>query len=103
METVSEEGSTSAGEASAGQILKAGTYAFFWETAEPLKEVYSTESPIRVLRENADVRALLSRVLPLDKIPETYLDKSLRDMAAKFGGRMTEEQLNGLDDMLAKL
>ena len=74
-----------------------------WETKEPLKTIYSTASPIRTLRENAKVRALLGRVLPLDRIPETYLDRSLRDMAAKFGGRMTEEQLNELDDMLAKL
>lgn len=102
-ENASAEEDSFSGEASAKRMLKAGSYTMIWETKEPLKTIYSTASPIRTLRENAKVRALLGRVLPLDRIPETYLDRSLRDMAAKFGGRMTEEQLNELDDMLAKL
>ena len=36
----------------------------------------------------------------LGTVPKQYIDKSLRELADLFGGRMTPEQLDGIDSML---
>ncbi|MCM1026284.1 MAG: glycoside hydrolase family 78 protein [Roseburia sp.] len=81
--------------------LEPGTYSVSYETDEPLKRSYSTRTPLRELLGNKKLAEKLSRMIPLDQIPEQYKGLSMRELAEKFGGRMNEEQLDGLDRMLA--
>lgn len=40
--------------------------------------------------------------MPVDQIPQQYRSHSLRQIAEKFGDRMTAEQLDNLDQILAE-
>ncbi|MCM1188443.1 MAG: glycoside hydrolase family 78 protein [bacterium] len=81
--------------------LGPGTYSVSYETAEPLKKNYSTHTSIREILRNRKLAEKLSEVISLEQIPEQYGDFSMREMAEKFGGHVTEEQLDGLDRLMA--
>ncbi|MCF0136572.1 MAG: family 78 glycoside hydrolase catalytic domain [Lachnospiraceae bacterium] len=74
-----------------------GTHKFSYESDTTLKPAYSTYSNIRELRSVPEIREKLPM---LGTVPKQYIDKSLRELADLFGGRMTPEQLDGIDSML---
>lgn len=80
--------------------LEPGSYSVSYETSVPLKKLYSTHTPLNELLANDRIAEKLSGMLPLDQVPGQYRGYSLRQLAEKFGGRVTEEQLDGLDRML---
>ena len=83
--------------------LAPGEYEYSYETDQPLKVIYSTDTPIRTLLSNPDVVRVLSRFMDLSQVPGHMQDMSIRQMAAVYGGRMSEEQLAGLDAVLAAI
>jgi alpha-L-rhamnosidase len=83
--------------------LQPGEYAINYKTIESLKKSYSTNTPIRELLAKAQPRAILEKMFPPNNIPAQYMAYSLRDMAAKFGGRISSEQLDKLDQALAEV
>lgn len=82
--------------------LEPGKYAVSYETAESLKMVYSSNTSIRDLFANPQVKAALANVMPLDMIPMQYASYSMRELGEKFGQGMSEEQLKGIDQMLSQ-
>ena len=83
--------------------LQAGTYVFYYTTVRLLKKIYSTRDSLAELSEKPNVWNKLLEVLPLDKIPKAYWGCTVRQVAGQFGGRMGEQQLDGLDRLLAAL
>lgn len=81
--------------------LEPGTYSVAYETSEPLKKMYSTRTPLWELLSNRQVVEALSKVVPLSQIPLQCKELSIREFCEKFGGQITQEQLNDLDRMLA--
>lgn len=81
-------------------VLEAGTYQIAYETDESLRQVYNTRTPVRELLRNKKTADRLAQIMPLDQIPDQFRAYSLREIAEKFGGRTTEEQLDGIDRML---
>ncbi len=87
------------------KYLTAGTYEFSYETTEPLRKVFTTNMPLKVLLAEPKVAAALSRVIPgLNQLPDSMQALSLRQAAARFGGgSMKEELFDRLDAMLASI
>ena len=83
--------------------LTAGEYHVTYETEEPLRVRYSTYMPVRLLMEEAEVVKKLSAQADLGAIPNQYLGFSLREINEKYGGRMTQEQLDAVDQALAEI
>lgn len=83
--------------------LTAGTWHVTYETAETLCVHYSTHTPVRLLLEDGEVRRRIPESDRFASIPNQYLGYSLRKISEKFGGRMTEEQLDALDKELAEI
>lgn len=81
-------------------MLESGTYQISYETDEPLKMVYNTWTPVCELMRNGKIAERLGKIMPLNQIPDQYQSLCLREIAEKFGGRTTGEQLDEIDRML---
>lgn len=82
--------------------LEPGTYRVSYETVEPLKRIYSTDTPLRELLEKKELAEKLSQVIPLSQVPQQYRDYSIREIMERFEDRTGEVQLEELDRMLAE-
>jgi alpha-L-rhamnosidase len=83
--------------------LQPGEYSINYKTIESLKKSYSTNTPIQELLAKAQTRAILEKTFPSNNIPAQYMAYSMRDLAEKFGGRVSSEQLDKLDQALAEV
>ena len=83
--------------------LRAGVYHVAYETEEPLRIRYSTDMPVRLLMEDEEVRKRFPDGSIFDEIPNQYRSYSMREIREKFDGRLTEEQLDEIDRILAKI
>ncbi|MBR1758162.1 MAG: family 78 glycoside hydrolase catalytic domain [Lachnospiraceae bacterium] len=87
----------------AEKALAAGSYEFTYETAAPLWGGYSTNSTIKELMADPDVKAfLLSEYPQITQVPPSMGQMSLRALAS-LGGEVPEEQMKQLDAALAAL
>lgn len=88
--------------ADAVRRLGPGTYDFSYETTQPLRSFYSTQTSLRELLEEPRAAAILARVLPgIGQLPDSMRAMSLRQAAARFGGgRLGDEMFEKLDSML---
>ena len=82
--------------------LEPGSYAVSYETTESLKMVYSSNTPIRELLANPQVKEAIATVMPLDMIPTQFISYSMRELGEQFGQGMNEEQLKGIDLLLSQ-
>lgn len=82
--------------------LGPGSYRVSYETSRSLRKIYSTRTPVKELLENKKIAKKLAELMPVEQIPQQYRSRSLRQIAEKFGGRITAEQLDGLDQLLAE-
>ncbi|HUM83091.1 MAG TPA: family 78 glycoside hydrolase catalytic domain [Lachnospiraceae bacterium] len=85
------------------KMLDAGDYEFSYETAVPLRKSFSIDTPIKDLIADPEVSAKLAGILPLAQVPPRAQMLSLRVLNEKFGARMTEEQLEGINALLKSI
>lgn len=83
--------------------LQPGEYSINYTTSESLKKRYSTNTSIRELLAKAQTREILEKTFSSNNVPNQYMNYSLRDLAEKFGGRISLEQLDKLDQELAEV
>ena len=83
--------------------LSAGVFEKTYTPDRPLRTVYSTDSPISDLLDNARVKAALVRAIPqITQLPDAMRTMSIRQLAA-LTGTADAEQFEMLDAMLAGL
>lgn len=85
------------------RMLEAGDYEFSYETSVPLRKSFSIDTPIKDLLADPEVSAKLSGILPLAQVPPRAQMLSVRALNEKFGARMTEEQLEGINALLKSI
>ncbi len=84
-------------------MLAPGTYRISYELAEPLACSFSLDSPLRELLASPEAMKILSKAIPVARIPNQFKGNSLREMAAKFGGQISEEALEQIDAALQSI
>ncbi len=82
--------------------LETGSYSLTYETSQALKEIFNTDTPIRIIKNNANIVNSLAQILPLNRIPSNYDDLTIKQVAVKFGGQLSEEKIEALDKILEK-
>ena len=79
-----------------------GSYEVSYELTESLKKEYSLDTPIEELLADPDVTAKLSKVIPLNLVPNQYYPMSIREVTEQFNSDLTEEQLRYIEGLLAE-
>lgn len=84
------------------QTLLAGTHEFTYTAIEPLKKVYSVDTPIRLLLADSDVKNILQKNMPqIFQVPGSMVDKSIRELMAL--SNRDESMLEGMNLMLQSI
>ena len=78
----------------------AGSYEVSYGLTESWKKEFTPDTPIGQLLQDPDVTARLSKVIPLNLIPNQGKTMSIREMAENFNSDITEEQLAEIEALL---
>ena len=80
-----------------------GHYEVSYQLSRRMGNNYSLDTPLRVLLQDKEAKAILEQNLPGMDIPEQYKDASLKKMAANFGDRIPEEKVEAVRTALEEL
>jgi alpha-L-rhamnosidase len=80
--------------------LESGEYSTSYKLTESLKKYYSINTPIKKLLENDKIAEKLTSMISLIAIPEQYTNYSILEIHKKFDGRISDEQLKNIDELL---
>ena len=84
--------------------LESGIFEKVYTPDIPLRVIYSSHMPIRDLLCVPRVKAALIRIMPqITQIPSSMQAMSMRTLAAKMGGGVTDGMFDQIDAMLASL
>ena len=84
-------------------LLMPGHYEVSYQLSRRMGKNYSLDTPLRVLLQDKEAKAILEQNLPGMDIPEQYKDASLKKMAANFGDRIPEEKVEAVRTALEEL
>lgn len=84
--------------------LNPGEYSFTYKPDRPLHVCYSSYTKLETLLKNPTTRALLLGLMPqLKQLPASMQERSFRQFSEQMGGRITSEQLDRIDSLLAQV
>ena len=84
-------------------LLMPGHYEVSYHLSRRMGKNYSLDTPLRVLLQDKEAKAILEQNFPGMDIPEQYKDASLKEMAANFGDRIPEEKVEAVRTALEEL
>ncbi|HUM84206.1 MAG TPA: family 78 glycoside hydrolase catalytic domain [Lachnospiraceae bacterium] len=83
-------------------MLTAGEYFISYRSSEPLKKIYTMDTPISEIMDDPDLQKKIEKILPMGQVPDMFWNLSFHDFADRFGTRISKEELEEVESVLAK-